>query len=65
MLGGARPRRCRTTPPVRPRPRALETGGALKPEEGYKSMRPRDMPKTINTYPPPPSVAASEGSGAR
>jgi hypothetical protein len=44
---------------------ALETGGALKPEEGYKSMRPRDMPKTINTYPPPPSVAASEGSGAR
>jgi hypothetical protein len=41
---------------------ALETGRALKPEEGEKSMPPRDMPKTISTYPPPPSVAASEGA---
>jgi hypothetical protein len=44
---------------------ALETGGSPKPEAGYKSMPARDMPRTISSYPPPPSPAASEGTEAR
>jgi hypothetical protein len=40
---------------------ALETGAALKPEEGYRKMAPRDMPPTIASYPPPASETASPG----
>lgn len=31
---------------------ALETGGALNPDEGYRNLPARDMPNTISEYPP-------------
>jgi hypothetical protein len=61
MFGGAHPAPMPANTAGPAQAGALETGGALKPEEGEKSMPPRDMRKTISTYPPPPSVAASEG----
>jgi hypothetical protein len=31
---------------------ALETGGALNPDEGYRNLPARDMPSTVSEYPP-------------
>jgi hypothetical protein len=31
---------------------ALETGGALNPDAGYRRLPARDMPNTISEYPP-------------
>jgi hypothetical protein len=65
MLGGAEPSPMPNNTAGPAQGGALETGGAMKSEEGYKSMPPRDMPRTTSSYPPPPGRAASEGTGAR